>query len=53
VPCKKLVCVIRGESGQFRAAHVSEILELRVVSGVQHMSACNIRGERGQWHARN
>jgi hypothetical protein len=43
--------VIRGESGQWRAAHVSVILEVRVVSGVQDMSACVIRSEIIRWRA--
>ena len=28
-----------------------EILQVRVVIGVQHMSACDIRGESGQWRS--
>ena len=28
-----------------------EILEVRVVIGVQHMSVCVIRSESGQWRA--
>ena len=47
------VCDIRSESDQWRAARQCVILEVRVVSGVDHMSLCDIRGESGQCHARS
>ena len=49
--CSTSVCDIRGESGQWRAARKCVILEVRVVSGVQHISLCDIRGESGHWRA--
>ena len=37
------VCDIRSKSGQWRAARQCVILEVRLVSGVQHMAVYDIR----------